>query len=109
MLPIIGKHCFFCQKLLKEIEPISGFDKYIHYYCPIRCCKVMTLRSGDWVLFRAYFDVGSSIEINKRLGEKFLYQDRNTSSGDIYLPLFDINSYTLHQLKNKIKKYLLFL
>ena len=106
MLPAIGKDCLFCHKALKALEPLGDLDNYIHSHCPTKCCKVMTSRAGDWILFRIRLDEFSSIEIDKRKERKFLY--RHVDSNDIYLPLFDIKFYSLLEIKNKVKKYLLF-
>ena len=107
MLPEIGTICLFCQTDLKAMDLFTKDDKYIHYHCPKKCCKVMTLQSGDWILFRIRFDNDSSVEIDKRVGKFFIYQDYNKA---IYfcLPLFDIRPYSLLELKNKIKKYIVF-
>jgi hypothetical protein len=109
MLPYVGYRCQFCQTALKAMDPFDEkvLHQYIHFHCPKKCCKVMRPKIGDWVLFRVYLDKHSSVEIDRRVSEKFCY--KNYSKGTaIYLPNFDINNLSLLKLKNKIKKYLLF-
>jgi hypothetical protein len=110
MLPKIGDMCLFCQEKLLILDIYTTNDKYIHYRCPKKCCKVMTeSSSGNWILFRIYLDQPNffSIEIDKRQGEYFLYRD-HMRKNEVRLPIFDITPYSLLELKNKIKKYLLF-
>jgi hypothetical protein len=104
--------CPFCQsKVIKDNnESFSG--NYDHCFCINKCIKVMRIRNEmNWVMFRIWMNCPTirSIEVDSRDPENGIKCRIRLGSQDGFnIPHFDIFSYSLDELRNKIKKYLIF-
>ena len=105
-----NRKCPFCDSdITKDNTGANYYDHcYDHCYCPNKCIKVMYEKNnGRWLLIRIFMPE-ISIETDIRHDDAVLRCSGFGPNQGITFPLFDVFSYSLPDLQNKMKTYLLF-
>jgi hypothetical protein len=106
--------CPFCQN--EANIPLYTSDKgklYDHCYCINKCIKIMRIKNQmKWELFRVYLNGRPIRSLEANLNSECITCVATNQLGSQFgfnIPHFDIFSYSLDELKNKVKNYLIFL